>query len=331
MRITVPRINTAWLVGGTETFRNKSRKLFKTYGTNLQNLSDNVSRILIPRDENHVFVSADCAGAEALIVAYLCRAANFRMLFNVGIKPHVFVALHLFADHWRKIYDRNIISAMLSSDPANLYSIPSWKEVAKTIKNHERYYFIGKKACHSFNYRKMPSTFIYDVLKESEGKVVLTKQEAERIHSVYHRLFPEIEEWHREIDYILRKTRTLYNLYGYPNKFYGIFTDKFFREATAWVPQSTIGCLTNIAFCNLQWFIEENNLDWDVVLNKHDSIMADVPKEESSIACEIIKASLEQELISPRGEKFTMKSEVSVGRNGGKYNAIDNLEGLKEI
>lgn len=327
----MPRCNTSWSIGGTDTFRNRSRKLLDRWGTNQQNISSNISRIYIP-DENKIFVSADCAGAEALIVAYLCPEGKFRSLFTVGIKPHVFVALHLFAKHWSTTFG-DTIASMLNLSPIALSNHPNWKEVSKAIKNHETYYFIGKKSCHSFNYRKQAGGFIFDVLKESEGRVVLSKKEGERIRDMYVSvLFPEIEQvWHKEQDDILRRTRTLRNLFGYPRTFYGTFTDSFFREATAFIPQSTVGCITNIAFARLQCKIEAEGLPWDLLNNKHDSVLVQCPIEDKDLATIALRESLEQELISPRGEHFKMKSEVSVGLNWGKYNVTDNPEGMREI
>jgi hypothetical protein len=335
-----PRNTTSWGIGIAESFRNTSKALFKRggykgIGCNLQNPSDRICQ-LYEANRNYKLGQADQAGAEALIVAYLCRAGNYRMLFDYGIKPHTFIALRAFPTEWYKHFNRDDIDSLCATSIKNLTSHPRWKEVASFIPDANPVggqglqYFLGKKAAHSFNYQKQPSTFIFDILKESEGKIVLTLQEGKYIYGIYHGLFPEIQEWHREQASFLRQTRELRNLFGHPRKFFGPFTDKFFREAISFIPQSTVGTITNMAFCEVQKFIEENDLDWNMLNNKHDSIMLEAPEDETMIAAEILQASLKKDLVSLRGEHFKMRSAVSIGRNWG-HHSNTNPEGLKEI
>jgi hypothetical protein len=208
---------------------------------------------------------------------------------------------------------------------------PEWQKLAKLIKNSEREYFIGKKSCHSFNYRMRPSTFREDVLKESEGEVALSKIEAEIFHSVYHELFPEISQgWWPELEYQVRKAGYLFNLFGFPCYCQGPWNEKTWRELTAWIPQSTVGCITAMAFCDFQDYIEEHKRDWHLLNDKHDSILAEVPEGEEIEAGTILRSFIERELVSPRGEEFKMKSELSIGKNWGKYDLVKNPDGMRE-
>ncbi len=324
----LPRNSCAWGIGTAKSFRNESKSILSTYGTNLQNPSDSICSLYIP-DDGKIFVQADCAGAEALIVAYLCRPGNFRELFIQGIKPHIFVAMHIFSEYWTDTLKIDI-KPYLAATVGELKTLSRWKELSNAIKHDEMRYFMGKKSCHSFNYGKMPQTFIFDILKETEGKILITKEESEHFHGTYHRIFPEIGEWQREQKNYLYKNRTLRNLQGFPTTLYGAYTDKFFREAISWIPQSTVGCITNTALANIQAFIETNNKDWDVLNNKHDSILIQVPVGQEQIAARTLSDTLEQTLKAPRGEVFTMKSEVSVGMNWGHFNSKTNPDGLKE-
>lgn len=327
---TVNRNTTTWSLGGTDSLRLASKKVLDNWGSNLQNPSNDICKLYIP-DEGKLLIQVDQAGAEAFVVAYLTKHGAFRDLFLNGIKSHVFVAMHIFADHWIR-NGHPYVADYLKLPIKDLKKQPGWKAIARAIKNHERYYFIGKKSCHSFNYMMQPPTFMMDVLKESEGKVALTREEAEQFYSIYHSLFPEIGEWHRETENLLRQTRTLYNLFGYPRYFDGPFTPKFFREAISFIPQSTVGVITEIASVQFQELIEEESLDgWDFLNNKHDSILAQSPKEQTMYCAFILSNLLQQELTSPTGEKFTMRTEASIGRNWGKYNKEDNAKGLREI
>lgn len=298
-------------------------------GSNLQNPSDDICRIYQP-DEGKVFIQCDCAGAEALIVAYECDDGRFRQLFNYGIKPHTFVAMNLFKPEWKKEqpYDVEHLCTLQIPD---LAKHPEWKLLSKVIKNTHERYFIGKKTCHSFNYCKTAASFRFDVLKESEGKVVLTLPQSEMFEGIYHSLFPEIKKWQKETEEIVKETRTLRNLYGHPMHFGSHLTDKVIRESIAWVPQSTVGVIGCEGFVNMQLYVEANDKDWDVLNNKHDSVLIQAPLNESLEAAKILATIMGVELVSTKGTKFQMKTEVAIGRNWSKWDAEDNPDGMKEV
>ena len=331
------RSTTAWQLAGTKTFRLGSREIFKLtgneesgWGTNLQNPSANLSRIYIP-DEDKIFIQVDQAGAEALVVAYLVRDANFRALFNAGIKSHVYVALHLFIEHWSKEFPeaRELIHFAIKDVPRH----SAWKALSSAIKKHDKYYAIGKMVCHASNYGMEPPAFRMNVLQRTDGKIVLTKEESEKFLGLYHSLFPEIRQWHGEIDAMVAATRTLYNLQGYPIHFGGnLNNSKAKKESYARIPQSTVGTITNIAYGDTQDFIEQNSLadEWDVLVNKHDSLLLQVPIDHKYVASKVLSAALQPKLVGRDGVIFNMKTECQAGYNWGKYNEENNSQGMRD-
>ncbi len=279
----------------------------------------------------NIFLQPDQAGAEALVVAYLAPNGRFRQLFQNGIKSHTYVASHIFREKWRNEYKE--IDILNHIDIPLLKESEAWQRLAKKIKHSETEYFIGKKSCHSFNYRMQADTFREDVLKESEGKVALTKEQGDTFHATYHKIFPEISQgWWPEIEAQVRKFGYLFNLFGYPFYCVGPYTPKAWREYTSWCPQSTVGCITAIAFCVVQTFIEENGLSdrWHLRNDKHDSILLECPEEDRDTAAPILQSSMEQELRTPRGDTFRMKSDISWGYNWGKQ-TDSNPEGMREL
>jgi len=329
--ICLPRNTCHWSPGGTKTFRNKSGMLIGDIGSNLQNPSDDICRIYIP-DEGKEFIQVDCAGAEALIVAWECEDGRFRELFRNGIKPHTFVAMNLFQPEWKKEQPFDVVHLCSLSIP-DLAKHPEWKALSKIIKNTHERYFIGKKTCHSFNYCKTAASFRFDVLKESEGKIMLSLHQAELFESIYHYLFPEIKKWQKTTEETIKTTRTLRNLFGHPMHFGSHITDKIIREGVAWVPQSTVGEIGANAFRDMQRYIEEENKDeWDVLNLKHDSILCQAPAGDEAIECaKIMSDCLSPHLVSNRGEHFQMKTEISIGKNWAKFDEEYNPEGMKEI
>lgn len=311
-------------------------------GTNLQNWSKHM-RIVCEPDPGKSFVQVDQSGAEALIVAYLCRAAKYRDLFIHGVKPHVFVGLHLFADQWKtKRPDLvSVIDFALQSEIKNLKLLPGWKELDGLIKDSdnwtaaERYYYLAKQTCHSSNYDVKAPTFILNILAKSDGVIVLNLQQGKYFLQKYRELFPEIVEWRYRVAIEAKQTGFLRNLFGFPREFtQHIDTDNYesAKELYAFVPQSTVACITRKAFTDFQNYIENNNLDWDLLADTHDSYMCQCPDSEVKPCAQKMQEFMGIELTSPfDGVKFRMKSEAQCGKNWGGWNEKKNPFGLKTL
>lgn len=265
--------------------------------------------------EGYCIVQADQAGAEALIVAYLASAGKYRDLFLVGIKPHTYVALHLFIDKFRGDYPRE---RYWLRTPAELKALPEWKELSKVIANSPFEYDLGKRTVHASSYKMGPHTFQESVLKGSEGALILDYEQARHFLDVFKQLFPEIVAWQSDIENRIRAERVLRNLFGYPRRFEQILTDGYLRDGISWIPQSTVGCITHLAYNRLTDHIISNRLPWRMFNNKHDSYAALVPVDHAREASERMTEFLAITLIGWDGTPFTMRSEVLVGFNMGK-------------
>ena len=324
MKLNTPRNTTQYSLGRTSTFRAASSALFKApwfdgFGTNLQNIEASMRAIYIP-DDGYELAQADQSGAEALIVAYLCKPAKYRDLFLNKVNPHCFLALHMFHEKWRMNSEFDI-DGILKLEPKTIAQHGQYKEIFKYIKSSDewpsnaRYYYFSKQANHSANYGIRWPAFQMNILEKSGGKVALSKKDSEYILSFYRTMYPEIPAWNYETMKCVSKTRTLFNLFGHPRYFHGVQNDAFFREAYAFVPQSTVGEITHIAFRDMQQYIEKEKKDWHLLANTHDSYLLEYPPAERE-ECHIkMKEYLEQWLTSPSGDKFQMRSEIKYGNN----------------
>lgn len=321
--VTDERFSCRYNVAGTNTFRLSSAKLISIYGNNSQNFEKELRRIIVP-DPGKTFIQVDQSGAEALVVAWLCRSGNFRGLFAAGIKSHTFVAMHLFRDAWEELMDCDLHD-YINAPVTTLKTLPRWKELEKHIKSsdkwpaNKRYYHIAKMVCHASNYGMKAPTFRLNVLEKSEGKISLSLQDAQFYLTTYHRLFPEIQLWHVDTIQELRKNRILRNLFGFPRVFTGPEGDDLYKEAYAFVPQSTVGTISNMCFTECQERCETDKLfldaGVDMLQNNHDSVLAQCRiGYEQQIYPEIQK-HMNREMVTPRGERFSMKSGVSIGDN----------------
>lgn len=339
------RFTTTYRLAGTDTLRLASGALWKFkkdkgFGSNFQNW-DKKQRDLIIADEGKILGQNDQAGAEALIVAYLCRNARFRSLFLNGIKPHSFVALHLFADGWiEKGYDAGVIKHLCTLEPSDLAKHPEWDKLKKLIASsdnwepRERYYFIAKMVCHASNYGMKWPTFQMHLLTKSEGAIAMDARSCKEFLGMYHNLFPEIVEWHSEIQRVLREGRILYNLFNEPRRFIELFGDDLWKQGYAFRPQSTVGEITNRAIVGLNKEVRSGAIprEWgfDAMQNGHDSILWQSYESFKMDASRRVKFHLEPWLINDNGEKFQMKSEASLGYNWAPKSS-KNPNGLEEV
>ena len=273
-----------------------------------------------------VFVQVDQSGAEALIVAYLCRAGKFRDLFLNGIKPHVFVALNLFVEEWSKMGDKidnTTLVKCLVAEPRDLRNVPGWKAIETVIKDSDnwepsrRYYYLAKQVCHSSNYDIKARTFKLNLLQKSDGAIARSEAECGVMLERYHKLFPEIREWHQDTVAKVKKTSILRNLFGHPRLFTGPKDESEWKKWHAFVPQSTVGAITNYAFAEIQEEIqqEKHPLDIDLLINCHDSILAQCLPERVNYTAKLLSSKLNRRMVSPRGEEFYMKSEAQAGND----------------
>lgn len=317
------RFTCSWNICGTDTLRLSSRKLFSTWGTNAQNIEPRLRQVIIA-DEDKILVQSDQAGAEALVVAYLCRPGRYREMFEAGIKSHVYVAMHLFREVWEQKLGMNL-RPFLDAKMQDIKKLDRWKDLETIIKQSDswpapvRFYYFAKQTCHSANYDIKGPTFQLNTLRKSKGQVVLSRKQADYFLNMYHDLFPEIHQWHKYVQVKLSLDRTLNNLFGDRMIFFGEWDESLFKKAYAWVPQSTVGMLTNIAISEIQEKIDSQAIPrdylMDLLLNGHDSIVSQCKIGFEKEVAEIQEYHLGKVLTVREDSKFMMRSESSWGPN----------------
>lgn len=342
------RDTTQYLIHGSKYSRLASRKLFNTIGGNLQNKDDSLKRIYFA-DDGKLLNQRDQGGAEALIVAYLCRDGNYRALFNNGIKVHVFVALHVFADVWNEEMSKEgldiqcNIDELLVTDIPSLKNNPWWKSIDSIIKDSDkweperRYYYIAKQICHSGNYGATHYMLALNTLEKSRGRIVLSVKKSKEFLEMYHRLFPEIQDdFQAFVRFTVEETGTLYNLFGEPINITGVRhgdqAKSYWKEWYSAIPQNTVAMITRRAVIKMQSFIDDTKVDWDILPgDTHDSFLVQSPENESEQCQKVMKEFIEPRLTNFKGEEFQMKSEGATGKCWAKYskNNIDGLRGVE--
>ena len=350
-QLNIPRVTGQLLIAGPKTFRKASRKVlgkkstnveFGNWGQNMQNWEKKLRRLIIA-DDGYVFVNRDQSGADAKIVAYLCTHGPYRELFLHGIKPHTYIALHLFPDVWKKRYSAEKVIVALATPISKLQSLPFWKELASFIKASddwaptERYYYFGKKIAHAFSYGMRGEKLAMVIMQETQAEVVLDKHTADMWILRCSTFFPEIQNVFQHRVMMAAKMKSqLRNLFNFPfNITYN--TEKLsqnqLNELYSWIPQSTVACLNSHAYVLMQDYIEEHNKDWHILADTHDSITMEAPEGESEECAKKLKEFYEsKELVSPVDKvTFRMSTECQIGKSWTSYDPEKAPEGMREV
>lgn len=311
------RYTSIFDVSGTKSFRLSAKQMFGEIGGNLQNLPEDMRSFMVA-DEGKLLFQVDQSGAEALIVAYLAERGNYRELFDVGIKPHTYLALNIFIDKFRGTYPKD---RYLFRKPSELVQLPEWQKLNKSISKDESNvteYQLGKKIAHAKSYGMGPITFRKNVLQESQGEILLSSQECKHFLSMFELLFPEIIEWQERLKKQVIETRVLHNLFGYPREFAGRWNMELEREALSYIPQSTVGVLTSLVFTDLERLSRTSEPELDVLVNVHDAVVGQHLEAEVERICRLTMDLFKRPLTAPSGEVFYMKSEAMVGKTWKK-------------
>ena len=376
------RNSCIYKLAGPVTFRRASTKILGDksrknvgWGNNLQNIESSIRQVYIPDGYSsllaekcaywldtfdtsvfteeelvtlRVFLQTDQAGAEALIVAYDCTLGDYRSLFIHGVKVHVYVALKLFKDIWRKKatehgiqIEKHTIEELCNTPIKDLKKNPYWREIDLLIKDsdhwslQERYYYLAKQTVHSSNYGIQWHTFIMNILEKSGGKIVVSREDGERFLIEIRGLFPEVPARCERVKQQVIDTGILYNMFGFPYIIWegrppdSVLTD--FKKFYAWGPQSTVGEITRTAFSTLYEYAERERKSWDILADTHDSYLVQCPLMDARDCALKMQEFMNISFTSPiDGAPFRMKSETKVGFNWSSFSETNKL-GLREI
>lgn len=267
----------------------------------------------------YTYIACDLSQAEAWIVAFL---ANERTMKDALLYSdiHTITAAALFI--------------------TNNCSHPSWRkqddglrvcdECGESITEIMRY--LGKKSNHGNNYRMSPERWTQVINAESDNPpfVTVMLSEARKYNKRWLDLYVGIKQWWREIERQLRENRTLTTPYGRRRVFYGAWNDSLFKEATAYIPQSTVadhalGCTQStlgieggiLAISKLP----DIKAHCRIVTSAHDSVLIEVPKgSELELAPQIYNKFCRP--LEIKGEVFTIPVDVEIG---DRYGELEKL------
>lgn len=202
--------------------------------------------------EGMSFVEVDLRQAESRFVAYDANEKTLIDMLESGADVHSYVA-----------------DGIIKTLGKDVTQMPK-EEYKKTWRQ------LGKKSGHGFNYAMKAGVFVDTVF--AEMGMILPKSDAEAIRETYYNLFPGIPLWHEWIRNELDRTRELKTPFGWERSFYGRLNDDMFKEAYAFRPQSTIPYITNQLMLHLMQVRRAGELEFELLLQGHDSLYALMPE-----------------------------------------------------
>lgn len=274
------RMRCQFKITGTDTYRFASSKNAFGNGLNMQNIPSGGSdealtlpnvRSLFIPDPGMTFFDIDLSSADLRIVTWEADVKDMKAMLRAGLDPYTEIAKEFYGDQ-----------SLTKKDPRRQ---------------------IFKSFAHGTNY--------LGTAKGLAERLGLGVHEAERTQKWYFGRFPEIKKWQDDLKDQVTKRRMIQNVFGYRKYFFDRIEGTIFNQAAAWIPQSTVACLINRAYVE----IDRTMPEVEILLQVHDSLGGQFPTNLTSWIPQRIVAAAEiplpyagDPLIIPAGINTSTKS-----------------------
>jgi uracil-DNA glycosylase family 4 len=283
-------------VGTKFTRLSSSKNIFGT-GMNQQNWPHELLKFQL-YDEGYLGYEVDLSMAELRIMAYVGNITQMISAIEEGLDIHTLTASFIANKPYEEISNIDGSSELGNGEQS------------------ERYW--GKKSNFELGYDMGYKSFsLMCELPETEGKF---------IHNRYHTLYPGVKQnYHKLIQTMLSKNRTITNLFGRKTKLLDEWGDKLFKVGYACIPQGSVGDIINewginFIYYNHQWFKHV-----EILKQIHDAINFQIPVSlpwiEHAEIIQRIKNSLEQPL-HWEDRTFNIPADFVIGLNMRKEEGV---------
>lgn len=261
-----------------------SESIILPYGPgNLQNIPEEARKIYRAKKDK-VIVCFDFVQAEAVVVAYLANDFKLKKLFNDRrLAPY----------SEKSKYDVHKYTASMMFKTAI-------EDVTKEMRR------VGKTLRHATNYSAGPGVV--------SAKLGITVAQAKTLLRAYFASNTPLLLWQKSVQQILRENRTLITPIGRKHRFLERWGDSLFRSAYSYLPQSTVGDLTNKALVSLY----QDAGDYvDIWLQLHDGVYFHHPEKEVDQLISLIKKHTKIPITVNRDEMI-IEVDFKIGSSWGE-------------
>lgn len=322
------RLRCSYNPRGTKFGRLSSSKTIFGTGMNMQNLPLEFKGFLTP-DDGSLMWEIDKKGAEWVAVAYMSGDANMIKVIEEGLDPHAYTA-HLMTGLPEELIkeedslightnDPSLVAQgrakLIKQSPANQHAYEQAIFLPRTMTLRQ----CGKKSNHGLNYDEGYKMFaLINELLEGEAKRIC--------HMYKHTVYPGVNLWHKSIQNKLQQDRTLTNCFGRSMRFLGRWEEKLFKEAYAFLPQSTVVDIVNTGMERAYYDTRPDMMESEQLAQVHDSVMGQTELNGDYLKiARVLKTMGDymEPVIEYGGREFTILNELKVG--------IDNWRDLREV
>lgn len=299
------RWRCSWNLAGTRNGRLATNKTWWGSGLPLQTVPDEARSMFIA-DDDCLFVGWDLEQAEARLVAYLTHDEDLIEDMESGTDIHRKLASRL---PFGKTYEQ-------------LLAMPK--------DCRERH--LAKICRHALNYQMGPLTFKETVNKDYiDSGISITASEAKLLRERYLAIHHTLPQWWRDVEAELSRNGSLINPLGRRRRFFGQWGGELFRDATAYVPQSTVGDLTTIGIARTDDLLGHGGAGWAIpLIHMHDGGLIQVPADRAEDAAAEVKEIMSIPIKIAGYPDVVIPVEVFIGKNWGYYSK-ENPDGLKKV
>lgn len=292
------RVRWTFSVGGTETARFSHSQTPWGTGLNGATWPRDLRRMCVA-DEGYELAEFDLQRGESWVYAHLSQDPELLRIHIDNLDFHSETA--------------SAISGAFGK-PLELDWIIKNKE-----KDAYKIRFLGKKINHASSYRMGPFKGAEEVNKSAEETgITCTVAEFKKAQKLWLSKYFMIDQWWKEIERELDKTRTLVTPYGRVHQFHDQWGESLFKSATAYVPQSTSVDYLNRGLLRVYHEYQCKGA-WDLHLlsQTHDSILVQYKSEHRHEAVPSIVEALKSKLVI-KGREFHIPVDPNVGPSWGK-------------
>jgi DNA polymerase I-like protein with 3'-5' exonuclease and polymerase domains len=202
-------------------------------------------RKLIQPDPGYTIIDMDLDRADLQIVVWDADDTDLKKALKSGIDLHIYNAAQIFKLTEIPEYE------MFATHP----KYDSWKNKYKKERDKT------KNGVHGTNYGA------------SSARLAVTLgipiEAAREFQKIWFELHPKIEMNKNRIKRQLAQTNTVTNIFGYSRQYFDR-PDTLLPQALAWIPQSTVAIIIDIAMDNICTHLSK---DVDILFQVHDSLV----------------------------------------------------------
>lgn len=275
-------------------------------------------RSMVRAPKGKQILAFDLSQAESWVVAFLAKEPNMKRALMFG-------DIHTETAGSALFYPKVGCPHEWSKDTQTC--ILCNRKIEKTMR------YVGKRYNHASAYRMGPERAAQVINKDSDKPpyFTVTVKQSREFSKAWHDYY-NLKIWWSEIERQLSATRTLVTPYGRSRTFFASWGNELFKEATAYVPQSTVGDHFN--GCLHPTIRQEGGLlsiykafvkdypDRKIINQSHDSAMIEFPiTDDTKELIEGVKHYMLRP-IEINDEVFTIPVDVELGERWGELEKV---------